>query len=80
MIPLTIANTLNQSVKQRIEVEPAQTLKAAVQQHNLAQKAISISSIEKEKSSPTNPPKISEMRQSMLVFQKLLEERFLEIV
>jgi hypothetical protein len=38
MIPLTIANTLNQSVKQRIEVAPAQTLKAAVQQHNLAPK------------------------------------------
>ena len=31
MIPLTVANTLDQTTKQRIEAKPNQTLKQAVQ-------------------------------------------------
>ena len=38
MIPLTIANTLDQSAKQRVEAKPNQTLKNVVQQHDLAPK------------------------------------------
>ena len=36
MIPLTVANTLDQTTKQRIEAKPNQTLKQAVQEQNLA--------------------------------------------
>jgi len=36
MIPLTVANTLDQTTKQRIEAKPNQTLKQAVQAQNLA--------------------------------------------
>jgi len=36
MIPLTVANTLDQATKQRIEAKPNQTLKQAVQAQNLA--------------------------------------------
>jgi hypothetical protein len=36
MIPLTVANTLDQTTKQRIEAKPNQTLKQAVQAKNLA--------------------------------------------
>jgi len=36
MIPLTVANTLDQATKQRIEAKPNQTLKQAVQDQNLA--------------------------------------------
>ena len=46
MIPLTVANTLDQTTKQRIEVKPNQTLKQAVQAQNLApQGAASISTM-----------------------------------
>ena len=38
MIPLTVANTLDQTTKQRIEAKPNQTLKQAVQEQNLAPK------------------------------------------
>ena len=38
MIPLTVANTLNQSSKQRVEVAAHQTVKQAVRNENLAQK------------------------------------------
>jgi hypothetical protein len=38
MIPLTIANTLDQSAKQRVEAKPNQTLKNVVQRHDLAPK------------------------------------------
>ena len=36
MIPLTIANTLDQTNKQRIEAKANQTLKSVIQQQNLA--------------------------------------------
>ena len=36
MIPLTVANTLDQTTKQRIEVKRKQTLKEAIQAHQLA--------------------------------------------
>ena len=36
MIPLTVANTLDQTTKQRIEAKPNQTLKQAVQAEKLA--------------------------------------------
>ena len=36
MIPLTVANTLDQTTKQRIEAKPNQTLKQAVQAQQLA--------------------------------------------
>ena len=36
MTPLTIANTLDQTNKQRIEAKSNQTLKAVIQQQNLA--------------------------------------------
>ena len=36
MIPLTVANTLDQTTKQRIEAQPNQTLKQVVQEQNLA--------------------------------------------
>ena len=36
MIPLTIANTLDQTTKQRIEAKPNQTLKQVVQEQKLA--------------------------------------------
>ena len=36
MIPLTVANTLDQTTKQRIEAKPNQTLKQAVQAQKLA--------------------------------------------
>ena len=36
MIPLTVANTLDQTTKQRIEAKPNQTLKQAVQEQKLA--------------------------------------------
>jgi hypothetical protein len=36
MIPLTIANTLNQTNKQRIEAKASQTLKAVIQEQKLA--------------------------------------------
>ena len=36
MIPLTIANTLDQTNKQRIEAVANQTLKSVIQQQNLA--------------------------------------------
>ena len=36
MIPLTIANTLDQTNKQRIEAKANQTLKSIIQQQNLA--------------------------------------------
>lgn len=38
MIQLTVANTLDQASKQRVEVQPNQTLKQAVQEKNLAPK------------------------------------------
>lgn len=34
MIPLTIANTLDQTIKQRVEVSPQQTVRDVVLQHN----------------------------------------------
>jgi hypothetical protein len=36
MIPLTVANTLNQTAKQRIEAKPSQTLKQVVQEQKLS--------------------------------------------
>ena len=36
MIPLTVANTLNQTSKQRIEAKPNQTLKQVVQAQKLS--------------------------------------------
>mgnify|MGYP006176593005 CR=1 FL=1 len=36
MIPLTVANTLNQTAKQRIEAKPSQTLKQVVQDQKLS--------------------------------------------
>ena len=34
MIPFTIANTLDQTIKQRVEVSPQQTVRDVVLQHN----------------------------------------------
>ena len=36
MIPLTVANTLNQTAKNRIEAKVGQSLKQAIQNQNLA--------------------------------------------
>ena len=38
MIPLTVANTLNQTAKNRIEARSDQSLKQAIQNQNLAPK------------------------------------------
>ena len=38
MIPLTVANTLNQTAKNRIEAKAGQSLKQAIQNQNLAPK------------------------------------------
>ena len=38
MIPLTVANTLNQTMKNRIEAKPNQSLRQVIQNQNLAPK------------------------------------------
>ena len=53
MIPLTVANTLDQTTKQRIEAKPNETLKQAVQARKLALKAPLTSTTSSARSSRT---------------------------
>ena len=49
MIPLTVANTLNQTMKNRIEAKPNQSLRQVIRNQNLAPKESLMCTIKMER-------------------------------